>query len=278
MRLDELFRNLGYLAGTIGAQMRDGAFDGVPLAELDLTGPAPRKGFAVRPGASRAERGRGVPRRCRAGPSGEEVLFARHEHRLGVSGGDARHRRAHHVARAAQAGGGRSGRMTAAKLARDGKVSIAGSGRLEVAAVEGGRLKVSIAGSGRARHRRPGRRTRAVDRRQRELRRRGTGGRERGRPHRRIGRRDLRLQRRGRRAPDGLGQRDRARLGALQRAFGGLGHASLASASGSPPISAGSKAFAGPAPPPGSGRGGLDRRVRLWQAGRMRPRSPDARD
>ena len=42
MRLDELFRNLGYIAGTIGTQMRE-ACEGVPLDELDLTGPAPRK-------------------------------------------------------------------------------------------------------------------------------------------------------------------------------------------------------------------------------------------
>ena len=41
MRLDELFRNLGYVAATIGAQVRDSAWQGVPLEELDLTGPAP---------------------------------------------------------------------------------------------------------------------------------------------------------------------------------------------------------------------------------------------
>ena len=39
--------------------------------------------------------------------------------------------------------------MTAARLARDGKIAVAGSGRLEVSDTEGGWLKVSMAGSGR---------------------------------------------------------------------------------------------------------------------------------
>ena len=41
MHLDELFRNLGCLAATLGAQVKDGTLEGVPLEELDLTGPAP---------------------------------------------------------------------------------------------------------------------------------------------------------------------------------------------------------------------------------------------
>ena len=102
MRLDELFRNLGYLAGTIGAQMREGAFDGVPLAELDLTGPAPQKISLCGPAQVVLSEGEMFRVDVEAGPSGDEVLFARHEHRLGVSGGDARDRRARHAARAAR--------------------------------------------------------------------------------------------------------------------------------------------------------------------------------
>jgi hypothetical protein len=149
MRLDELFRNLGYLAGTLGAQMREGACEGVPLAELDLTGPPPRKVSLCGPAQVVVNEGEAFAVDVEPGPTGEEVLFSRHEERLGVSGGDA-----DSVVRVtlpaprklAVAG---SGRMTAEKLARDGKVSVAGSGRLELASVGGGHLKVSIAGSGR---------------------------------------------------------------------------------------------------------------------------------
>jgi len=149
MRLDELFRNLGYLAGTIGSQMREGAFDGVPLSELDLAGPPPQKISLCGPAQVVVSEGEAFRVDVEPGPSGEEVLFTRHEHRLGVSGGDADtvvHLTLPAPRKLAVAG---SGRMTAAKLARDGKISIAGSGRLEVAAVEGGDLKVNIAGSGR---------------------------------------------------------------------------------------------------------------------------------
>jgi hypothetical protein len=129
--------------------MRDGAFDGVPLAELDLSGPAPQKVSLCGPARVVVSEGEAFRVDVEAGPSGDEVLFSRHEHRLGVSGGDSEtvvHLTLPAPRKLAVAG---SGRMTADKLARDGKVSIAGSGRLELAAVEGGRLKVSLAGSGR---------------------------------------------------------------------------------------------------------------------------------
>lgn len=149
MRLDELFRNLGYLAGTIGSQMRDGAFDSVPLAELDLTGTAPEKVSLCGPAQVVLSEGEAFHVDVEPGPTGEAVLFSRHEHRLGISGGDADTivRITLPAPRKLAVAG--SGRLTAARLARDGKISIAGSGRLELAAVEGGRLKVSIAGSGR---------------------------------------------------------------------------------------------------------------------------------
>jgi len=149
MRLDELFRNLGYLAGTIGSQMRDGAFDGVPLAELDLTGPAPEKVSLCGPAQVVLSEGEVFHVDVEGDPTGEEVLFSLHEQRLSVSGGttDTLVRITLPAPRKLAVAG--SGRMTAEKLARDGKVSIAGSGRLELAGVEGGRLKVSLAGSGR---------------------------------------------------------------------------------------------------------------------------------
>lgn len=148
MRLDELFRNLGYIAGTIGAQMRE-AFEGVPLEELDLTGPPPREVALRGPGQVALAEGEIVRIDVEDGPSGEVVRFAFDGERLAIAGGD----RDTVVRltlpapeRIALAG---SGRMTAARLAHDGEVSIAGSGRLEVAAVDGGRLAVNIAGSGR---------------------------------------------------------------------------------------------------------------------------------
>lgn len=149
MRLDELFKNLGYLAATIGAQMRDSAVEGVPLEELDLTGPAPEKVALLGPAQVVLGEGEVFRVDVEPGPSGEPVLFSLRDGKLGVAGGDTGSvvRIALPAPRKLAIAG--SGRMTAAKLARDGKVSIAGSGRLEVAAVEGGSVKVSLAGSGR---------------------------------------------------------------------------------------------------------------------------------
>ena len=149
MRLDDLFRNLGYLAGTIGSQMRESAFDGVPLADLDLGGPAPEKVSLCGPAQVVVSEGAVFGVEVEAGSSGDTVLFSRHENRLGVGGGDAETvvRVTLPAPRKLAVAG--PGRLSAAKLARDGKVAIAGSGRVEVADVEGGRLKVSLAGSGR---------------------------------------------------------------------------------------------------------------------------------
>jgi hypothetical protein len=149
MRLDELFKNLGYLAGTIGSQIRDGVFEGVPLAELDLTGPPPQKVALLGPAQLVLSEGEVFRIDVEPGLDGPEVLFSLEEGRLGVARGDADTvvRITLPAPRKLTAAG--SGRITADKLARDAKVSIAGSGRVEVAAVEGGCVKVSIAGSGR---------------------------------------------------------------------------------------------------------------------------------
>jgi hypothetical protein len=149
MRLDELFRNLGTIAGTIGAQMRE-AYDGVPLAELDLTGLPPHEVALRGPGRVELSEGDALAIAVEGAAEGEDVRFALDGDRLGVSGGG--HGTVVRVtmpapSKLAVAG---SGTLAAARLARDGEVSIAGSGRLEIAALAGGRIKASLAGSGRA--------------------------------------------------------------------------------------------------------------------------------
>ena len=89
MRIDELFKNLGYLAATIGAQVRDNACPGVPLEELDLTGPAPHKVALLGPAQVVLSEGEVFRVDVDPGPSGSEVLFSLDEGRLGIAGGDA---------------------------------------------------------------------------------------------------------------------------------------------------------------------------------------------
>ena len=148
MRFDELFKNLGYLAATIGSQVRDTAFDGVPLDELDLTATPPHKIALLGPAQLVLSEGEVFRVDVEPGSTGPEVRFALQEGRLGVGGGDADTVVNITLPAPKKLTIAGSGRMTAEKLAADGKLSIAGSGRLEVASVEGGRLKVSIAGSG----------------------------------------------------------------------------------------------------------------------------------
>ncbi len=149
MRLDELFKNLGYIAGAIGSQVRDCAFQGVPLEELDLTGEPPHEVSLL--GAAQLVIGEGEVFRIvvEGGGAGEELRFSLDGERLGVAGGsrDTVVQVTMPAPRRLAVAG--SGRMTVEKLAADGEISVAGSGRLEVASVEGGKLAVSIAGSGR---------------------------------------------------------------------------------------------------------------------------------
>jgi hypothetical protein len=149
VRLDELFKNLGYLAGNIGSQIRNGAYQGVPLAELDLTGAAPHKISLCGPAQVVVSEGEVFRVDVEPGSSGQDVLFALEEGRLGIDGGDAETVVRVSVPAPRKLAVAGSGRMSAARLARDGKVAIAGSGRLEINDVDGGLLKVSIAGSGR---------------------------------------------------------------------------------------------------------------------------------
>lgn len=149
MRLEELFKNLGYLAGTIGAQIRKDGCEGVPLEDLDLTGEPPHEVALRGPAQVVLSEGEVFRAAVETGPGSSEVLFSLQDGTLGVSGGEPATimRLTLPAPRKLVLAG--SGRMTAAKLARDGTISIAGSGKLEIADVDGGRLKVSIAGSGR---------------------------------------------------------------------------------------------------------------------------------
>jgi putative autotransporter adhesin-like protein len=148
MRFEELFENLGHLAGTFASQMRHAVVQGVPLAELDLTGTAPSGVALIGPTKVEVRTGE-VFRVEIEGPAGDDVRFAPSEDRLGISGGD--HDTVVRVTlptiRKLELAG--SGRMSADGLARDGEISLAGSGRLELAAVGGGRLSIKLAGSAR---------------------------------------------------------------------------------------------------------------------------------
>jgi hypothetical protein len=148
MRLDELFKNLGYLAGAFGEQMRE-ACEGVPLEELDVAGPPPRRVSLCGPGQVFVAEGEAFGIEVEPGLGAADLRFTLGNDRIGIAGGDR-----DTIVRLTLPAPDRlsvagSGRITAEKVAPDSKVSIAGSGRLEVLGVDGGKLTVSIAGSGR---------------------------------------------------------------------------------------------------------------------------------
>ncbi|OYW47163.1 MAG: hypothetical protein B7Z08_03650 [Sphingomonadales bacterium 32-68-7] len=149
MRLDELFRNLGELAGTIGAQIKHGAMPGVPLGELDLTGPAPCELSLTGPGRVVVSQGELFRIDVQQSAAAEAVRFQLDETRLGVVGGDrdAVVKVTLPALKGVAVAG--SGRITVDTLEPGADVSIAGSGRVELAEIAGGTLAVSIAGSGR---------------------------------------------------------------------------------------------------------------------------------
>lgn len=149
MRLDELFKNLGYIAGSIGAQIRE-AYDGIPLGELDLTGPAPREVGLRGPCRVVVAEGEALAIDVEAEPDAEEVRFMLDGERLAICGGGRDTVVRVTLPAPAKLAVAGSGRMSAARLGRDGEISIAGSGRIEVAALDGGRIKANLAGSGRA--------------------------------------------------------------------------------------------------------------------------------
>ena len=149
MRLDEIFTNLGVIAGAIASQVREANAPGVPAGELDLTGPAPRKVALTGPGHVVLAEADVFRVEVENGPGSEDVRFTLDEKRLTVAGGAPEtvvHISLPAPRKLAVAG---SGRMSVARLAAGAKVSLAGSGRVEIDRVDGGALDVSIAGSGR---------------------------------------------------------------------------------------------------------------------------------
>ena len=88
MRLDELFRNLGYIAATIGAQARDAACEGVPVEELDLTAPPPQKVALLGPAQLVLSEGEVFRVDVESARGAPPVLFSLRDERLGVNGGD----------------------------------------------------------------------------------------------------------------------------------------------------------------------------------------------
>jgi hypothetical protein len=149
MRLDELFKNIGYVVGTIGNNLHHAAYDGVPLEDLDLTGEPPTEVSLLGPARVELHKGKVLRIDVEAGPDGDEVCFKLADGRLSVAGGDKDTVVKVTMPAPKMLTVAGSGRVTADKLAADGEVTIAGSGRLELAKVDGGKLTVSIAGSGR---------------------------------------------------------------------------------------------------------------------------------
>src|SRR5687768_471570 len=133
MRLDELFKTLGYLAATIGAQVRDSACQGVPLEELDLTGPPPHEVSLLGPARLELSEGEVFRIDVQTGLDADPVLFGLDAERLAVSGGDRETIVRLTLPAPSKIAVAGSGRMTVPKVAPGGEISIAGSGRAEVA-------------------------------------------------------------------------------------------------------------------------------------------------
>ena len=149
MRLEELFTNLGTFAGTVAAQLHE-ASHGVPLAELDLTGAAPHE-IALTGPAHVIVRGGDVLRiTVDPGTGADEVRFALGGARLRIAGGDCETVVRVTVPAPRKIAVAGRGRLSAAALADDGALAIAGSGSVELERAGGSRLEVNIAGSGRA--------------------------------------------------------------------------------------------------------------------------------
>jgi len=165
MRINRFFKTmgpfvalaaLGALAGCNNAKWGwDGDVDGVPLAELDLTGKAPEEVALVGPdNVSITEGAQFTVTVDGDAAAAQRLRFKLEDGTLGImrENGDWNDSAVAtvHVTmpaprKLAVAG---SGKMTSATLASDAEVSIAGSGTLETPAVDARSLEVSIAGSG----------------------------------------------------------------------------------------------------------------------------------
>lgn len=149
MRLDEVMKNLGAIAGSVVGNLRDAAVPGAPLAELDLTLVAPHTVALAGPGKVVITTGEIFRVSVDDGSHSDEPRFAMIDGKLTISGGekDTVVRLALPAVRGLTVAG--SGRIKCEALAADGEVTVAGSGRIKVRQVHGGSLSIRVAGSGR---------------------------------------------------------------------------------------------------------------------------------
>lgn len=166
MRFDKFFRAFGAIvavalasgvSGCDGSEVKMNGEKGKPLAEIDLTGTPPQKLILMGPDEVRLTEGDKLAITVAGDPAAaERVRFTLKDGALGVLregklfGSDESGRAIIDVTMPAplsltMAG---SGRITAAALARDAEVTIAGSGDIETPAVAGDSLELTIAGSG----------------------------------------------------------------------------------------------------------------------------------
>lgn len=164
MHFDRLFKTLapvvalaaiGALTACKGGDLRFNGKEGVPLADLDLTGPAPNEVVLLGPDTVLIEPGETLAVRVEGDPAAAgQLRFALGDGTLGIlrdrdgaapSGTATVHVTMPAPGKLVLAG---SGRMRAAAVAPQAEVSIAGSGTLETPAIEARRLEVGLAGSG----------------------------------------------------------------------------------------------------------------------------------
>lgn len=145
----------GGLAACDGAKMTFKGKEGVPLAELDLSGDPPTEVASFGPDKVDIRTGDALAIDIEGTEEAKmRMRFVRDGDSLGVlrADGDWNDNAVAIVTvtmpapRKLTVGG--SGNLTAAELAADGELNVLGSGKLMVGSVRGGALKVHIAGSG----------------------------------------------------------------------------------------------------------------------------------
>ncbi len=155
------FAAIGLAAALSGCSWteRMGSFDGVPLAELDMTGEAPTGVALAGPDRLIVTEGAALDIDVEADPEIADLLrFKIEDGVLGVgrensdwkdrmsSSGKAIIRVTMPSLNSVEVAG--SGTVEAARVQGDVAIDIAGSGKVEIAAIEAGSLNVEIAGSG----------------------------------------------------------------------------------------------------------------------------------
>lgn len=143
----------GGLAGCDGANITFNGDEGVPLAELDLSGEAPTEVVLLGPDSVAIRTGETLAIEVEGADEIKQRLrFAREDGALAITRTKGEGRGTATVIvtmpspRKLTVGG--SGTMTAAELTGDAEANILGSGALEVAGISADRLSVNVAGSG----------------------------------------------------------------------------------------------------------------------------------